>query len=97
MQTTITGLAFINAQEMREQNPRTFEAPTYEELQALKIGDNVKVCLNDERFWTIIKNIEGDAITASVDNDLVLPANKSLTFGTLITFHKHHIYSTVVP
>jgi len=89
----ITGVImnFIDAQQMQKDHPDTFEAPTDAELEKLKIGDIVKVCHNDERFWVVIINIEGDKITANVDNELI--CNQPFNNGDNIEFEKKHIYN----
>ena len=92
--TVIRGLPFVNAQKMRERHPETFEAPSYEELTAIKPGDYLKVCLNEERFWTKVVSISRDAIIATVENDLVI---NNLPCDTLVEFHKHHIFTTHLP
>jgi len=84
-------ITFVNAQEMRIKHPNTFEAPVKEELDAIKIGDSVKVCAdNKERFWVTVTNVEGDIITGTVDNDLV---DVNLAYGEEINFKKSNVYS----
>jgi hypothetical protein len=84
---------FVDAQEMAKRYPAFFEAPSNEQLDSLKIGDIVKVCHNEERFWTIIKSIGDDnKITAIVDNDLV--CNQPFKCGDEIQFMKCHIFRT---
>lgn len=96
-----TELKFNDAQKMSILYPKTFEAPSMEDLNNLKIGDHVKVSVvilhrrggmpESERFWTTITKIEGDLITAKVSNDLLYV---NLKFGQEITFNKTSIYST---
>jgi len=79
----------------------TFEAPNIQDLDALKVGDTVKVChqlseRQSERFWCHIKEIEdvpsedNGFICAEVDNDLI--HDHGFGFQDLIQFHKHDIY-----
>ncbi len=82
---------FINAQKMQEKHPKTFEAPTQEELDALTLGKSVKVCHQEERFWVTITAIKEDVITGTVDNDLV--RSHPFKYGDAIEFKKEHIYS----
>lgn len=84
---------FVNAQKMAIEHPETFEAPTEEELNGIVVGDIVKVSTGNERFWTIITEINGDKISATVDNDLVQDENEDLTYGTVINFKKENIYN----
>ena len=83
---------FIDAQKMARKYPKTFEAPTQEELGALEVGHLVKVCdeVAGERFWTIIKHIDGDVITAEVNNYLICVDDYGV--GDEIVFEKRHIY-----
>lgn len=81
---------FVDAQKMAKEHPGTFEAPSKEDLKALKKGDTVKVCINGERFWTVIEKIEKNKIVALVANILIsTPAE----LGDRITFEKRHVYS----
>jgi len=88
MEKTIT---FVDAQEMMKNHPDTFEAPTKNELDNLKVDDSVKVCVeNKERFWVTVKEINGDQIKGEVDNQLI---EINLELGEEIEFEKRHIYS----
>lgn len=84
-------MKFINAQKMKEKYPATFSAPTKEELDSQVIGNYVKVCHNDERFWVTITAIKGDTITGIVNNNLIRP--QPFKLGDTIKFKKHHIFS----
>ena len=83
---------FSDAQEMARKYPKTFVALTQEELGVLEVGHLVKVCDEEagERFWTIIKHIDGDVITAEVNNYLICVDDYGL--GDEIAFEKRHIY-----
>lgn len=82
---------FVDAQKMAKEHPKTFNAPSAKELNNLKVGDTVKVCNDEERFWTIIKSINGEVIEAKVDN--VLGGDYGYNRGDIITFEKKNIYS----
>lgn len=82
---------FVDAQEMAKSHPDSFEAPNKKELDTLKSGDIVKVCHSDERFWAVVKEVDGDKITATVDNDLVLV--EEFNCGDDVEFEKRHIYA----
>jgi DNA-binding protein YbaB len=93
---------FEDAQQMKKNFPQTFEAPSQEELDSLKINDSIKVAVlfdskgNDvtaERFWVLITKIENDTITGTVDNDLVKTVFHGLKLDDTITFEKKNIYS----
>ena len=85
---------FTDATEMAKKYPQTFQAPSGAELDSLRVGDFIKVCaevgLTGERFWCIINRIEGDAIKAEVNNDLVLV--EDFNCGDVIEVRKCNIY-----
>ena len=84
---------FVDAQKMQEKYPKTFEAPTWDELSKLEVGDLVKVCYNDEeRFWVIITEInhKNNKIKGRVDNALM--GNFGFSYGDEIEFEKRHVY-----
>lgn len=83
---------YVDAQEMATKHPTTFDAPTKEELDAIKVGSTVKICTGNERFWTTVTEINGQEITATVDNDLVNEENEDIPYGTEIHFEKKNIY-----
>ena len=56
----------------------------------MKVGDCVKMCLNDvERFWARVQRTDGNAVFATVDNDLL---SVEWSKGQLLTFERRHIY-----
>lgn len=59
---------FIDAQEAHREFPETFNVPEDSELKAIKIGDSVKVCYHGERFWTHVKEVINEDVTATVEN-----------------------------
>jgi acetamidase/formamidase len=94
MKKVKTGFMFTDAQQMHKDYTKTFSAPSLEELKKVKVGDSVKVCCQDvERFWTIVTGVEGDKITATVDNDLVLI--EGLKHRDTIEFERKHIYNII--
>jgi hypothetical protein len=87
-----TDVEFVDAQQMARDHPDSFEAPSPEELAALVVGDVVKVCDTQERFWTVIKEFkEDDVIVAEVNNSLI--SGQEFNLGDLIEFKKCHIYA----
>lgn len=83
---------FTNAQEMAKKYPETFKAPTLNQLNNLKVGNLVKVCVEPERFWTFILEINGDEIKAQIDNRLIFTGEHYLKYKDVITFNKNNIY-----
>jgi hypothetical protein len=84
-----------DAQQMAISNPKTFEAPDQDELNNLVEGDFVKICVDRERFWTLITEIKGDVITAEINNDLVFSDEHHLYSEDIVIFEKRHIYSII--
>jgi len=83
----------VDAQQMAKDNPKTFEAPKEVDLNFLADGAYVKICVDRERFWTIIKEIENDVIVAEINNHLVFSDEHGLYDGDIVMFEKRHIYS----
>ncbi len=80
---------FVDAQQMKQMHPGTFEAPDHYDLGALKIGDTVKICAYQERFWVEITEINGTIITGRIDNILITPL---LKYNETIQFESRHIF-----
>ena len=83
---------FIDAQLMNQEHPDTFDIPTVEELDALAVGDDVKVAIGGERFWTRITEINDGSFMAEVDNELECTDIHGLQLGDQISFERKHIY-----
>lgn len=81
---------FVNAQQMHQDHPDTFEVPSDKELAGVKEGSIVKVCHNDERFWTVVKAVDGEKVTAEVNNCLI--GDQPFDLGDEIEFKKENIY-----
>ena len=64
---------FINAKEMAEKYPKTFEVPCEGCLQDLQVNDYVKICPGEERFWCSVISIdkENRTIKGAVANTLI--------------------------
>ena len=83
---------FVDAQAMAKTYPGTFEAPTEDELKNLKLGQYVKLCHNEERFWVeIVEFGVGDRVSGIIDNDLV--NEQPFDYDDKVDFLKLHIYS----
>ena len=82
---------FINAQEMAKRYPDTFEAPSLKELSEIKQNDFIKVCLNDERFWVHVIEVDEDEIRGKVDNNLF--ESQPFNMDDIIACKKEHVYS----
>ena len=82
-------IEFVNAQAMHSLHPGTFDVPTAGDLQALRVGNWVKVCVNNERFWCVVTDISEGIITGRVDNNLL---QDGLQCGDVIQFPTDCIY-----
>lgn len=84
---------FVDAQQMHRDHPKTFDAPSEQELAKIDVGTFVKICAGKERFWAEVVKVEGDKVNALVGNDLVYTDEHGLSLGDYITFEKRNIYS----
>lgn len=82
---------FVDAQQMHKDNPTTFDAPSQQELDDLKVEDTVKLSLNCERFWVEITAINGETLKGRIANDLVF--DQPFKCDDIIKFRKNHIYN----
>lgn len=90
-----------DAQLMAQANPGKFEAPSQQDLDALKPGDLVKLCFSmdipgrerpsRERMWVIIRGMKGDEIIGELNNEpFEMPG---LRCGDVVHFEPRNIYS----
>ena len=83
---------WINAKEMHEKNPDSFEIPSKEELDNLKEGDLVKICNGCERFFVKVSKILSDGnMNGIVDNHLIFETEYG--FRDSVQFHRDNIYT----
>ena len=55
-------IKFEDAVELSKIHVGSFQIPTNAELMQLEVGHVVKVCANNERFWTKIIDINFDTV-----------------------------------
>lgn len=67
-------MEFLNAKQLNKENPETFLLFDDKYFSELKQLDNVRVCLNNERFWVIVIAIDSEnrKIKGCVNNDLII-------------------------
>lgn len=88
----IEGVHFESAQENAKRYGPRFEAPSWEDLRSIQVGQYVKVCHNDERFWVIVlKLLEHDEVIGRIDNRLV--NQHPFNINDLIRFKLEHVYT----
>jgi len=87
----------LDAQAQALAHPDTFAAPSASALALLpRPGiDLVKVCDGMERFWVLVRSVDGDRVTGRVDNELV-GGQAYANHGSVISFEKRHIYRLMV-
>ena len=83
---------FLDAQQHHKEHPDTFHIADDEAIQALRIGDSVKVCHNGERFWVIITAITPALISGEIAN--VLINDQPFDCDDIISFERRHILNT---
>jgi hypothetical protein len=89
-------IELIDAEEMHKKSPDSFWAPSLdpehrEALDALELGDFIKVCNGQERFWCVIVALpERGKFVATVDNVLLC---SDLEYGDRIEVEERHLYT----
>ena len=67
----------------------TFEKPSKEDLDNLKVGFSVKISNSKERFWIEIVKIKDYYIVGRIDNNLIF--NKKYDNNDLVLIEKNNI------
>ena len=100
-------MEFVDARKMAAENPDTFQDVPEQELNTIRRGDYVKVCVpvqlskgefpheTQERFWVKVVRVKGDEIAGRIANDLVFREKHGLDFNDRVVFEKRHIYSVM--
>ncbi len=89
-------MEFIDAQQMNETYPDTFEVPDYDELNKVGPGSFVKVSAGQERFWVKVTGRKNDIITGYVDNDLLMTDSHGYKLGDEVELEPRHIYQVIL-
>jgi|LakMenEpi03Aug12_release.lakeMendotaPanAssembly.Ray.scaffolds.fasta_scaffold3486103_1 hypothetical protein len=84
-------IELMNAKYMNEQYPDTFYVPSDSELDNLKVGDIVKVCVNRERFWVEIICFDDKKISTRIDNQLIFTDEHGLSLNDHLVINKENI------
>jgi len=87
-------IRLINIQQMAKEYPNSFKAPQDSELEKLKVGSSVKVCVdNKEKVWVEITSIKDSSLKGKID---VHPISLDhISYGDNISFKKENIYSVL--
>jgi len=83
---------YVDAQRMHRLHPATFQAPSANELSNIRVGDHVKICTGEERFWVELKVVTNEKLIGNVDNELVHTNIHGLVLGDTIQFERRHIF-----
>jgi len=83
----------IDAQKLHKESPTAFKVPSNKELDQIKKGSVVKICVGGERFWVSVTKVSGKKITGRVDNDLVNTDAHGLRYNDAVEFEKRNVYS----
>jgi uncharacterized protein YegJ (DUF2314 family) len=85
-------IQLVDAQQMAKAYPNSFEVPDQKELDLVKVGDSVKICINNkERLWIEVTEINGGQLKGKIDNCPIVIDD--VAFGDSISFRKENIYS----
>lgn len=82
----------IDAEQMHEENPLTFQLPPDEEYARIRVGLHVKVAAQGERFWVKVSKIIDETNFEGIVDNTLLFANVPFNFEDKIRFEKRHIY-----
>lgn len=88
--TPLTNL--VDAAQMARVHPDTFSVPDGRSIVALKPGDFVKVCRNDERFWVELTEVSGGWLVGKVANQLFVDLNPDLGLGDPVCVRPCHVF-----
>lgn len=88
---------WVDAQQMALKYPDTFDAPTADELAAIRPGMYVKINPGNERFWVMVLTHEPPKLTGTIDNNLVCTETHGLVFGNVVEFEERHVYAISEP
>lgn len=64
-------------------------------IEHLQPGDFVKIRREGERFWLIVQSIEGESITAVVNNNLVFTDKHGLQVGDVVKFDRADVLDII--
>lgn len=95
--------SLLDCKKMNIENPTTFEVPSVDEIDQIKIGDSVKLIFiypepiqspfgltDSERLWVNVISIEQDSFQGLLDNS---PLHPALQTNMVVNFASNHIAS----
>ena len=82
----------MSAEDQAKKYPYSFFKPSEEFLLHLEIGDIVKLCNGEERFWVVLTSVNHDLdyYEGEINNPLV--SKHGYDYGDLIAFKRENIY-----
>ena len=88
----------LDAHAMNIEFPQSFILPTTEQLTGIAPGSFLKVSANNERFWVCVSVVEGDMISARIDNHLLHPINCARwKCGDSVSLHQRNVLDVQRP
>lgn len=81
----------VDAQEMHQKHPDTFDVPPPERLADPQPGWMAKICDDEQRFWTKIVSVDGARITATVEN-ATGREDRGYGVDATVQYERRHIY-----
>lgn len=88
----------LNALQLHNKYPDTFEIPGLSEIKSLEVGDFAKLGFEEEgkateRMWVIIESIAGESFVGTLNNDPF--SLESIGIDDVVNFEAKHILSTM--
>ena len=77
----------VNAEQMARHHPLTFHRPNTDKI---KVGDVVKVCDDQERFWVQVTERWCNILHGRIDNELI--GGQIYNYGDIIEFCTANVY-----
>jgi hypothetical protein len=89
----------VNASYMANTYPETFKVPSKAAIDAIEVGDYMKVCTEGgrgERFWVEVTELLGDGFYfGCINNALVLTHLHGWKEADEVVFHREHVYNVL--
>ena len=84
---------YICAQGMAQQHPDTFEVSSIDHMrEVVQPGVHAKVAIEGERIWTMVTDVDGVKVKATLAND---PFGFDGAHGDALGYELRHIYNVM--
>tara|TARA_B100001175_G_C18979896_1_gene389288 strand:- start:29 stop:361 length:333 start_codon:yes stop_codon:yes gene_type:complete len=81
---------WVNVKIINKHNPDTFEIPTNDELDEIKVDYSVKISNGFERFWVSVIEVKELYFIGKIDNILI--NNENYDYENYVMFERDNIY-----